>query len=131
MNEGQAGESAPAPRSPRVSGSERTILVWDPLALAGSALQVSEAFRIGGANALEFTGVGIGAGGSIQTVLQAQVSSDRINWSNAGSSVQLLALGNTASPLITGLSAPYFRITAQNQTVNAFVFVVAARLSYA
>jgi hypothetical protein len=128
-NEGQAGESAPAPRTPRAVVSERTIPVWDPLALAGSTLQVSAAFRLGGANALEFTGVGVGAGGAIQTDLQAQVSNDGINWSNAGSSVQLLAIGNTASPVITGLSARYFRITAQNQTVNAFIIVVVARLS--
>jgi len=120
-----------SPRTPCGAGSERTVLVWDPLALAPSALQVSGALPLGGANALEFSAVVIGAAGAIQTLLQAQVSNDGINWANAGSSVQLLAIGNTAAPLITGLGARYFRIAAQNQTANAVVFIVAARLSCA
>jgi hypothetical protein len=126
--EGQARESAPF-GNPVNAGSARTLVVWDPLALGGSALQVSAPFRLDGANALELAGVGVGAGGAIQTVLQAQVSNDRINWSDAGSSFQLLALGNTVSPVITGISARYFRVSAHNQTVSTLVFLCTAQLS--
>ncbi len=86
--------------------ADRSVLVWDPLALAPSALQVSAALPLGGANALEFSAVVIGAAGAIQTLLQAQVSNDGINWANAGSSVQLLAFGNTAAPRSSPASAP-------------------------
>ncbi len=132
--DGRQGEAVPMvpdppSRTPCGAGSDRSVLVWDPLALAPSALQVSGALPLGGANALEFSAVVIGAGGAIQTLLQAQVSNDALNWTNAGSSVQLLAIGNAAAPLITGLGARYFRIAAQNQTANAVVFIVAARLS--
>jgi NADH:ubiquinone oxidoreductase subunit 6 (subunit J) len=104
-------------------------MVWDVLALAGSALQVSKAFALGGANAIEFVAVVIGAGGAIQTLLQVQGTSDGHNWTDLGSSVQLLTVGSTASPVISGMTFRWFRIAAQNQTANTVVFSVAARLS--
>jgi len=119
----------PAPvGAPCGSRSQRLVIVWDPLALAGSARQVSPAFPLGGANALDFTVVMIGSAGAIQVLYQVQVGNDGANWMDAGSSHQVLAYGNSASLAVTGLSSKYFRILVQNQNANTGVSMVVARL---
>jgi len=98
------------------------------LALAGSNVQASPALPLGGANALDVSIVMIGSAGAIQLLFQVQVTSDGVNWSDAGSSHQVLAYGNSVSSAVTGVGFRCFRVVVQNQSATTAVFVVIARL---
>lgn len=127
-----AGTSAPAREAAASenrcgSGAQHTEVAWDPLAFAASSTEYSRAFATRGANSFDFILLGINSAGTYQIIVQAQVSSDGINWTNAGSAVQLLAAGYTTSGAITGNGFRYARIIAQNQVAYRTIFSAVVR----
>lgn len=116
-----------AAASPCGSGAQYTEAIWDPLALAGSTTVVSSPVPTRGANAFDFIALVINAAGAIQTLIQAQVSNDGVNWSNAGASVQIIAVGYTASGSITGNGFLWVRFVAVNQVANLTNFDLDSR----
>lgn len=117
-----APSSAAPASNPCGSGSQHSESVWDPLALPGSGSEYSRAILTRGANAFDFILFGINSAGSYQTIVQAQVSSDGINWTNAGSPVQLLGPGYVASSAITGNGFWCVRFICLNQVANVTLF---------
>lgn len=121
----------PTPSSgatPCGSGAFITPVIWDPLSLPASTQQTSQAVSMRGGNALEFTAIGIYAAGAIQTSLQAQVSINGTDWTNAGSALQITALGYSASTLTTGIAFNQVRFLASNSESFQFIFTLVARI---
>ncbi|MEK7466882.1 MAG: hypothetical protein AAB074_05650 [Planctomycetota bacterium] len=120
-----AAESASA-ATPCGSGAQFTEPVWDPLALAASGTVVSPPIPTHGANAFDFVAIVI-FGASLQTAVQAQVSNNGLNWSNAGSALQITAVGYSASAAITGNSFAQVRFVAVESGGNPAIFSLVAR----
>jgi hypothetical protein len=123
--------TAAAPSSaatPCGSGAYSTVIIWDPLSLPGSTQERSFVVPTRGGNAFDFIAIAMNALGSIQTSIQAQVSCDGINWTNAGSAHQITALGYSVSALITGNGSSHIRLVASNQVANLLIFSIALRI---
>jgi hypothetical protein len=121
-----AAPAAASPATPCGPSAQITRVVWDPLCLEGSTQQTSPPFALQGANAIDLVGITIGTAGTIQTDVQAQVSSNGENWTNVGSALQMTAIGYSASSLITGIAFRWVRFVASNavgdQVIFSFVF---------
>ena len=127
-----AGPPAPAAASsaatPCGDGAQVTEVVWETLALAASATQVSHPFSARGANALDIVILTINGAGAIQTLFQTQGSNDGFVWTNLGASGQSTAVGFTVMGPITGNSYARIRVVAVNQVANITMFTVILRL---
>ncbi|KAF0243553.1 MAG: hypothetical protein FD180_3278 [Planctomycetota bacterium] len=121
-----APAAAPAAATPCGSGAQYTELVWETLALPASSTVVSPPFPTHGANAFDFVAVTI-FGASLQTSVQAQVSDDGVNWSNAGSPLQITAVGYSASSAITGNSFAQVRFVGIESGGNPSILSLIAR----
>lgn len=122
-----ASSGGPA-SSPCGTGAYVTEVIWDPLSLAGSTTVVSPPVPTRGGNAFDFILVAINSASTYQTVVQAQVSSDGKNWTNAGSAAQILAVGYSTSSAITGNSFAWIRFVAVNQVANLTMFSLVTRI---
>ena len=129
-----AGNGCPCANKPEIpsepaatpcgSRPQRVEGVWGTLVLNGSTAEVSRAIPTRGANAFDFLILTISGAGAIQTLFQAQLTSDGVNFTNIGSTGQSTGVGYTTMGPITGNGSVAIRLVAVEQAGNATMFTV-------